>query len=391
VLKMAEDIVHQHMPTEAQRQALWQMLERASGAAAAGAAGPGTADRRAALRLAYPRTDIAVQFTHPGGGGISRTVAARTLSEDGICFFLPNFVHVGTACEVTLRRRSVGEQVVPGKVAWCRHIAGLYHGVGVSFNEPILPKLFVESSEWERAQLLEDVVPADLKGSLLFLDDQEMDRALFVHLLKPTKIQVTAVGDLDAALAAAAKHNFQAAVIDLHLGAGKQTGEQALEQLRAKGFNGGVIAISADNNPNRVEALNRAGVGLFVSKPYESKRLYAALAAALRNGKAQAEEPVYSDFAGQEAYAELLEKYVKHAHEQADELARLMTAEKFEEVRTVCWSIRGSGAGYGFKTITELASEAVRALDAGGSVKEARQELQRLQAECRRVTSRPPP
>jgi CheY-like chemotaxis protein/HPt (histidine-containing phosphotransfer) domain-containing protein len=387
---MAEDIVHPHLPNEAQRQALWQVLERAPGGAALTSTLPSASERRKTLRLAYPRTDITVQFTHPGGGGIARTVAARTLSEGGICFLLPNFVHVGTACEVTLRRRaSAGEQVVAGKVAWCRHIAGLYHGVGVSFNEPILPKLFVESSEWERAQLLEDVVPAQLKGSLLFLDDQEMDRALFVHLLKPTKIEVTAVGDLEAALAAVAKQNFQAAVIDLHLGTGKATGEQALERLRAKGFNGGVIAISADNNPNRVEALNRAGVGLFISKPYDAKRLYAALAAALRNGKAQAaEEPVYSEFAGQEAYAELIERYVKHAHEIAEALAKLIAAEKFDEARTVCWAIRGSAAGYGFRTVTELANEAVRAMDAGGSVKEARQELLRLQSECRRVTAR---
>jgi CheY-like chemotaxis protein len=381
-LKATEDIVvDPHLPNAGQRQTLWQLLERACGPK------PST-ERRASHRLEYPRSDIGIQITHPGGGGIARTVAARNLSAGGICFLLSNFVHVGTACEVTLRRRLVGDQVVPGKVAWCRHIAGQYHGVGVTFAEQIIPKLFVQASEWEKAQLLEDVIPSDLTGTLLFLDDQEMDRELFCHLLKSTKIEVTAVPDLEAALAAAGKKGFDAAVIDLHLGPG-MTGEQALEKLRGKGFNGGVIAISADSNPNRVEALNRAGVGLFIGKPYEAKRLYAALATAIRTGhEARADEPVYSALADQEGYAELLDKYVKHAHEIADELGKLIAAEDFEQVRIKCWAIRGSGAGYGFASVSELASEAVRSLDASGSVKEARQELMRLQSECRRLAAR---
>jgi CheY-like chemotaxis protein len=382
-LKATEDIVEQHLPTESERQVLWQTLERLAGAR------PAT-ERRGSQRLGYSRVDIGVRITHPGGGGILRQVCARNLSCKGVCFLLPHFVHVGTACEVTLRRRLVGDQSVTGKAAWCRHIAGLYHGVGVAFASIINPKLFVESSEWERAQLLQHVAPEDLGGTLLILDDQEMDRALLMHLLKPTRIQVTAVSDLNQAMAAAAALHFDAAVIDLHLGTGKATGEEAIASLRANGFEGGVVAISADNNPARIAALHRAGLGLFVGKPYQSKELYAALGTALRTGRNQAVDPIYSELSGKEGYGELLERYVRCANQIADELDRMIAAEDIEEVRLRCWAIRGSGTGYGFRSISDLASEAIRALDAGGAVKEAVQELLRLQNECRRLSAGSP-
>ncbi len=436
--------------TDEQRRALWARHHPA--AAARAAAGVGRPRRRPA-RVAYDRATVAVRITHPGGGCRTAAVYAHDLSPGGLSFLYPGFLHAGTAISVALRRRAGGEAVAHGAVVWCRHVGGLWHGVGVSFAAPVVPSTFVDPADTDAVETGTPAVaapaavaasapaaaptaPTEVKpdpavvagrrgglvGRVLYLDDQELDQGLFLHTVRQTRLKVTTVDDVSAALTTAAAGDFDVVCVDLNLGPRQPTGERAMAELRAAGYAGPFVVVTDEEDEARLDRAQAAGEGgttdtLLVPKPYTAATLLAALAAALAgsatpdarsdahsDGSAPAggpveADPIRSQMDGQDGMTPLLRGFCDRARAAAADLDRLLgppdragrpdvtDGRGVVAVRQVCQMLRGAGRGYGFPSLSAAADEALSALEDGGAsgLVSAAAELRALQSVCRRV------
>ena len=125
--------------TEEQRRDYWAKVLAADGDAAAWA-------RKRSPRLSFDRARVVIRATHPGGGTTEGSVYAHDLSAGGLSFLHAGYLHVATALSIVLPRRLGGEDRVTGRVAWCQHVGGTWHALGVRFDESISPKAFVSPS-----------------------------------------------------------------------------------------------------------------------------------------------------------------------------------------------------------------------------------------------------
>jgi CheY-like chemotaxis protein len=393
--------------------------------------------RQRPARVAYDHATVAVRITHPGGGCRTAAVYARDLSTGGLSFLYPGYLHVGTAVSVALRRHGGGEHVAHGFVAWCRHVGGLWHGVGVGFAVPIAPAAFIDpAGPASPPEPPTDAGPADapitevkpdpatavngrgqLAGRVLYLEDQELDQALFLHTVRKTRLAVTTVDDAASALSAVAAGDFDLVCVDLNLGARQPAGERVMSELRAAGYAGPFVVVSEVVGTRLDRAIDAGDGGTaetqIVSKPYTAGQLLSALATALgrttrdevpmresQSAMTVEEAPLHSQLAGQDGMAPLLRSFCDRARAAAADLDRLLaSAARTEQaglsdarpsvtVRQLCQMLRGAGRGYGYPDVSTAADAALRALEDGmNGLMSAADEVRELQSVCRRVVA----
>jgi CheY-like chemotaxis protein len=367
--------------TDVHRKMLWEKLNPTDGDRSGRC-------RRRSPRLDYQKDNVLIHITHPGGGSTTCAVSTHDLSAGGISFFHSGFLHTGTKVAVKLQQRSGPEEVVRGSVLWCMHLGGVWHAIGVKFNETIFPRSFVSPEHWEQTDSNEPVAPEALVGEVLLLDDQEMDHELMQHMTKETKLRLTPVFKAAEAVEAVKRQSFDVACIDLNLQVGEPSGMDAIGMLRDANFNGPIVAVSVDAARHR-EDLKMYDVRLTLAKPYTSPELLSMFASALHIRGTVDSEPIYSELADTDGVRPLLEKFGVVALQSVEKLHKLIAANDGPNIRHVCQALRGAGRGYGYPQVSTAAADAVRAMDAGGDISEARAELQKLEHICRRICPEP--
>jgi CheY-like chemotaxis protein len=372
-----------HALSEEKRQEFWAHVEEADPQA------PWAAKRPP--RLAYDRADVSIRATHPGGGSSTGTVYAHDLSAGGMSFLYQGYLHVGTTLALTLPRRLTGEDQHEGRVASCRHIGASWHAVGVKFNAPVALKLYVSPAELERLPAGNPIRPESLSGRVLMIDDQDMDRVLFAHMLRKTRLTVETVADVDLAVQSLRNLVADVVCLDLNLRAGKSFGEKAVQMIRTAGHRGPIVTISGEA-PGRLAVPRGTEAEHMLAKPYNAEQLFAVLSAALDVGGTDPADLLYSEMANEEGCTELLRQFCDRVQQSMRDLRRNADAGRSDDVRHACQTLRGAAGGYGYPTVAAAAAAAVKTIDACGSAKEAAGELQRLAALCKRLTpDRKPP
>lgn len=67
--------------------------------------------------------------------------------------------------------------------------------------------------------------------------------------------------------------------------------------------------------------------------------------------------PVYSTFADDPDYAELLEMFLETVPEKRQAVEGAFRSGDFDGVRTLAHQLKGAGGGYGFNGLTDVAAE----------------------------------
>lgn len=343
--------------------------------------------------------DTLVKVLQPGGGTSERLVTVRDLSAGGMSFLYPGYLHNGSAVEAELRKRMEGKELVHGRVRNCRHIHGVWHAVGIEFREAIFPQLFLSQSAGNEIeeQNAAKIDVSRLKGSILLVDDQAMDRNLFIHLLKGSSLRVTEAASSHEAIAQVTHAmtadpyktgQFDLIVCDLNLG--DVTGESAIAQIREKGFRGPMLVMTAETMPDRIAAALAAGGTHVLQKPYGAEKLYSAIGGQLGDKCLTIDDPIFSPLSTSPQNQPMVEKYVTDVRAMVAEMRKWIKEENLAQVRVICQSLKGTGAGYGFAVLTDVAAATLISLDASYSVVESSAELHRLDAICRRLRSAEP-
>ena len=342
--------------------------------------------RRKTPRYQYRFPDLSMRITQPGGGVRDCKVQSRNLSAAGMSILYAGFLYNGTEVSVKLRKQHGGEDSVTGTVAWCRHIVGSFHSIGVKFKSRIFSKLFIDPAMLGATDQSERVDPATMAGTVLMIDDQLMDRLLFEHQVGATKIKADTVATVEEALEKLVTNRYDIVVSDLNLT--EMKGEDAFKQIRGVGYRGALIAVTAETSPTRIQAAQAAGAAAIVRKPYDFDVLMATLAAFLSDGGVTDDQLIHSTLTRKPGFEKVLAQYVDGVKGVGVAIKQSVDDGNFDQVRAKCQTLKGSGAGFGFAQLSDAAREAGRMLDTTRSLADSATVIESLLQICRRITAK---
>jgi DNA-binding response OmpR family regulator len=336
-------------------------------------------NRRGTPRYSLRRIDVPVRIYHPGGTVAFKMVATRNLSATGIGLLYTGFLHIGTKIEIALERRAGGHDLIRGTVVFCVHVAGSFHHLGVHLDQKISPRIYVDRASFEKMDA--GAVPTTLAGTLLHLDDSEVERKLLAHYLKTTKISLTSLPGGQAGIDAVTQNQYDLALCEANFKS--VTGERLIGQLREAGYAGRILVVTSETLPDRLRALKQAGAIGMLGKPYDQAKLFALIGAFLK--RVPADSGVVSSLAKDPEMRSLIDRYVANVHQLATDIEKAVTENQIDRMRQICNSLKGTGASYGFAALSESAKEAMRTLDATMSIQESEAQIRQLLKLCKRV------
>jgi CheY-like chemotaxis protein len=334
-------------------------------------------NRRATQRLTYHVVDLPLTVRHGDGERAEFHVAAHDLGASGMSFLYTGFLHAGTQCVVELPRLDGRFASMGGQVTWCRHIMGPHHVVGMRFDRRIKPREFIKG-ETETAS----VDPAALSGSLLLIDEQELDCAFAVNCLRDTRLVIEQTTDCAQALAKLAKQKFDLVLCDL--GATPQQDPPAA--LRKAGYAGPIILATAESDPLRLAAARQTGATSILAKPYAPEELINEISMASGCGS-RSEDPIFSQVQDRPGMAPLIKQYLKAAAQNAKHINDARQAKNLQAVRGCCKLLKGSSGGLGFPQVSRAARDVMDAMDAANSLDACTKQIDELLSLCRRLAA----
>jgi CheY-like chemotaxis protein len=321
-------------------------------------------------RWPFVQASIKIAIVQPSGSEVTLKLAARNISRGGVSLLHNCFVHPGSQVTVSLPRLAGGTKEVPGSVKRCLHRRGVLHEIGVSFEEEIELREFVGVARGTDLFSLEKIEPDKLIGTVLHVEDNDVDARMFQHFLRETQLRVkrakTGLEGVDMAV-----QEFSLIVSDWRLP--DITGTEMIRRVRELGVETPVILSTSDPLGLMKEGLwDEAHTGM-VSKPLVQQNLLRAIAEHLLVvGHGQQAEPPRSSSLN--VSGNLVEYNTK--------LNALLEKPVQSELREICAAIRSAGAGSGDNNLMRVAENASNILDAKGveTAKPLLRELLRLTA-----------
>ena len=345
----------------------------------------GNACRRRHTRYEYRALDLAVSVLHPGGGESRLLVCSRNLSAGGVAFLHGGYLHPGSDCRLMLMRRDGKPIALMGTVRHCRHLQGSCHEIGLQFAQEIDPHAILMPTELEeteeQSKLDRSVQIPSLSGQLLLVDDSVPDRRLLMHQLSATGLRLMSVETSGAALDAVKLGQFDAVICGLDLTHGG--GIYAVEQMRAAGFAGPIVVLTAEVKGEELAQVRQAGATEVIGKPYDPSYIMYLVGEVLH--QASLDTPIYSRFDDEDGLGELLVDYICETKRLAARLEKVHGEGDLSAVREACLRLSGSGGPHGFDQVSVAAQDVLRNLAACDDPAEASGAVRRLVTICGRL------
>ncbi len=137
-------------------------------------------------------------------------------------------------------------------------------------------KLIKDSSEFNQrqTQVLTSKAP-QLKGSILYAEDNEVNRRLVELLVKKTGADITLVVNGAEAVEKASKESFDLILMDMQMPV--MDGLEATAALRQSGNQTPIVALTANVMAEDIHEYREMGCDDYLAKPIDKKRFYATL------------------------------------------------------------------------------------------------------------------
>ncbi len=231
---------------------------------------------------------------------------------------------------------------------------------------------------------------------ILVAEDHEVNQMLFKTILEKMGYLVEPAMDGLEAVKAVAKVHFDLIFMDIQMP--NMNGYQATEKIRALGFKGPIIAVTANAIKEEIAKSRRAGMDDFLTKPFKQKDLLPYLKKWLPDGRADGEENPESGetaeteelfdfekavetFMGkEEVVKKLLSSFTDKVDGQIKALKAAVKNQDFEVVRVEAHSIKGGAWNLQAKKLGDAAAE----LELAGREK-LKTEAERCLAELQKI------
>jgi signal transduction histidine kinase/ActR/RegA family two-component response regulator/HPt (histidine-containing phosphotransfer) domain-containing protein len=245
-----------------------------------------------------------------------------------------------------------------------------------------------------------------LRGRILLAEDGLDNQLLLSTILRRQGLAVEIADNGQSAVTqalAALEANAPFDVILMDMQMPRLDGYGATARLRAKGYTGPVIALTAHAMPGERERCLLAGCDDYLSKPIDRPVLLAAVESYLKRdrvvgpeaatpdtlpggcGLGEGEDPLYSSFADDPDMQALVAGFVGRLPLQVQDIRLAMDDGDLERVGRLAHQIKGSAGGYGFMPVSLDAQALESAARHANRASEVFDAIQRLAATCERV------
>lgn len=340
--------------------------------------------RRASARLEYRVAEVPLVAVHPGGGTSAFVAMGRNISCGGISVLLPAFLHFGSEARLALVMPGGGQQVLVGRVTFCRLVSGQVHEVGIKFDKKIDPALFcgaearATSDDPEARAAMEPIA-----GNSLLVSGSAAERKVISALLKAFGSNPTAVGTSGSAIDQTKLLDYAVLVCDL-AGLDTQAGS-FVAAARSAGYKGALVALVRADHPE--DAASAGAFDASVTKPLERSRLHSAIRSAIAAGGAGKGRggPVRSTLTGDQGTDEMVKTFIRQARETAVSIESAIKRSDAEAARKTLRGLKSIAGGYGFPSLVEACRQALATLEPSGTIVDAERQLRAVIELCGRL------
>ena len=344
----------------------------------------GFANLRHHQRLSYqPAAGIVISLGHPGGSQALYLVRPRNISAGGIGFLHGNYLHEGSHCGLALRTIDKRTRTLAGRVAWCRHLRGRVHEVGVSFKQSIDIQQFV--SDCLRTEDDSDATSTlmpQLSGRVLHVEDAVEDQNLLRFQLGQLGVELDTAPNAVEAMQQVQQTRYDLILAGIWLPG--MSGTELAAMLRERGCKSPVIALTADPTPAVHQEARDRGCEQVVVKPFTFERLVEVLRPYLGEADSDPGAPreLVSQYWSNAPMRPLIRQFVRNLPDQLAECDAIVDKLDGEApdplLRKRCLALKGSAGGYGFPAVSEAARRLHELIEAEADADQLRDQYAHL-------------
>jgi signal transduction histidine kinase/DNA-binding response OmpR family regulator len=236
-----------------------------------------------------------------------------------------------------------------------------------------------------------------LHGEVLLAEDGPANQRVISYYLENAGLKVTTADNgrtacKNAMAALAAGRPFEVILMDMQMP--EMDGYSAAAKLRAEGYTGPIIALTAHAMSHDRQKCLQSGCSDYLSKPVEKTKLLKAIAAALAQGNAgkvsnqsvpPEPKPLQSTLARHDEIRQFLPMFVAELPAYLEQISTALAEKDCAPLAEVVHQLKGSGGMYGYPELTELAARVEQLLKETQSIEAVAEELQSLVDMVRRI------
>ena len=189
-------------------------------------------------------------------------------------------------------------------------------------------------------------VPA-LSGRILLAEDWQDNQELISMYIKRTGAEVQLAEDGQQALEMGLSDSWDLILMDVQMPL--LDGVDATSMLRASGFSGPIIALTANVSASDIENYLHNGFDGHLCKPIERNAFYQCLASYLPTSKSGAKQTEQSD---SESEQRLSEQFLQRLPELLDCINLAFKQQSWSQLGDLLHNLKGMGGSFGFPQIT---------------------------------------
>lgn len=331
-------------------------------------------------------SEVGVQFEHPGGSISKNEALLVNLSRDGACIATRSFLHNDTKLILTLIMNGGDTVLVTGTARWCNYFSEQSHQSGISFDQPIDPRHFVSTDDWNDTGSISTFEWSTQRESLVINDDQ-LSFSVLKMLLKNANITATKASTIGEAIDLIQRNSYDA--IFLTDSSDSTTAETDISTLLAHGYAGPILVESIAVS-SRKTLLTNAGATAVLQRPIQLAPLLTDLrdSIELAQNDDTGSTPIFSTLTQKQCDDKCLEEFIIAISRSSKKLDNAIINDDLESALSECNSLLASGSGYGYPIISSTALIVTKALNASGSCKESALQIRQLIKLIARIHSR---